>query len=71
MNYLEDDIEIIDVNPKILKKMLFCFKCLEDGWTVSKKDGKYVFTRNIKGEIERKEYETEDYLERFLMKYMN
>jgi hypothetical protein len=66
-----DNIQLIDINPKIFHKMLFCFKCLEDGWTVSKKSGKYIFTRQIKGNVERKEYESEEYLEKFLIKYMN
>jgi len=70
MELYDDGIQIVDINPKIFQKMLFCFKCLEDGWTVSKKSGKYIFTRKIQGEVERKEYESEEYLESFLIKYM-
>ena len=38
------DINKVDILTK--QKMLFIFNSLENGWTVSKRDDNYIFTKN-------------------------
>jgi len=38
------DINKVDILTK--QKMLFIFNSLENGWTVSKHDDNYIFTKN-------------------------
>lgn len=51
----------------INKKIQFIYNAIEDGWTVKKKDGYYVFTKNHNNE---KEIFTESYLNNFIIKYI-
>jgi len=43
--------------------MLFIFNCVEKGWNVKKRDGKYIFQKNHDG---KREVFMEDYLEKFI-----
>ena len=45
------------------QKMGFIYNAIENGWTVKKRDNKYVFTKNKKGE---KEVFLDTYLRQFL-----
>lgn len=55
-------------NNKELSKLAFIFNALEDGWTIKKRNNKYIFTKH-KGK--EKEIFLENYLENFLNKYFN
>ena len=45
------------------QKMAFIYNAVEKGWTIKKRDNKYVFTKNHKGE---KEVFLDTYLRQFL-----
>ena len=45
------------------QKMAFIYNAIEKGWTIKKRDNKYVFTKNHKGE---KEVFLDTYLRHFL-----
>tara|TARA_B100000902_G_C27279365_1_gene900777 strand:+ start:1237 stop:1461 length:225 start_codon:yes stop_codon:yes gene_type:complete len=45
------------------QKMGFIYNAIENGWTVKKRDNKYVFTKNKKGE---KEVFLDTYLRQFI-----
>ena len=45
------------------QKMGFIYNTIENGWTVKKRDNKYVFTKNKKGE---KEVFLDTYLRQFI-----
>lgn len=55
--------ENIKIDKKIFTKMNFIFNAINDGWTVSKKKDKYIFTQSHGG---RKEVFTESYLADFI-----
>ena len=55
--------ENIKIDKKIFTKMNFIFNAINDGWTVSKKKDKYIFTQSHGG---RKEVFTESYLSDFI-----
>ena len=38
----------IEVSNKKLKKILFIYNAIEDGWKVEKKNGSYIFKKNMK-----------------------
>ena len=44
-------------------KMLFIFNCVEKGWNVKKRDGRYIFQKSHDG---KREVFMEDYLEKFI-----
>ena len=50
------------------QKMGFIYNAIENGWTVKKRDNKYVFTKNKKGE---KEVFLDTYLRQFLENNFN
>ena len=52
-----------EINNITLKKMIFIFNALEDGWSVYKNDSSYVFKKNHGG---KKEIFLDDYLKRFM-----
>jgi hypothetical protein len=43
--------------------MIFIFNALENGWTIKKKNKKYIFSKNHEG---KKEIFSEDYLTSFI-----
>ena len=61
-----DDIQ--GISKKDLSKILFIFNALEDGWSIKKRDGKYIFSKH-KGKI--KEIYLDNFLNRFITKYFN
>ena len=63
------DIDLDNLyNNKELSKLAFIFNALEDGWTIKKRNNKYIFTKH-KGK--EKEIFLENYLKNFLNKYFN
>ena len=54
---------IKEINNITLKKMIFIFNALEDGWSVYKNGSSYVFKKNHGG---KKEIFLDDYLKRFM-----
>jgi hypothetical protein len=52
-----------DLDTKTIYKMAFIFKSLEQGWSVKKRDGKYIFQKLHNG---KKEIFQDDYLEKFI-----
>ena len=65
----EDKIYItskkLNVDALLKQKMIFIFNSLEDGWTVKKKEDKYIFT---KPHNKSKEILMDSYLKDFLKK---
>ena len=57
-----NDVDL-NVNSNKLHKMIFIFNALENGWTIKKKDKKYIFLKNHEG---KKEIFSEDYLISFI-----
>jgi hypothetical protein len=53
----------LNVNSNKLHKMIFIFNALENGWTIKKKNKKYIFSKNHEG---KKEIFSEDYLTSFI-----
>jgi len=51
-----------------LEKMKFLYNALETGWTIVKKDDKYIFNKKHEGE---KEIYLESYLQQFILANMN
>ena len=58
-----NDVDL-NVNSNKLHKMIFIFNALENGWTIKKKDKKYIFLKNHEG---KKEIFSEDYLISFTL----
>ena len=50
------------------KKLEFIFNAIEDGWTVYKKDDKYIFSKSHKNEVE---VFKDSYLNEFILKYIS
>ena len=53
----------LNLDMKTMQKMIFIHNCLEKGWTVKKRDGRYIFQKNHEG---KKEVFMEDYLDKFI-----
>lgn len=53
----------LNVNSNKLHKMIFIFNALENGWTIKKKNKKYIFSKNHEG---KKEIFDESYLAIFM-----
>ena len=51
-----------------IQKMKFLYNALEHGWTVVKKEDKYIFNKKHEGE---KEIYLESYLQQFIIDNMN
>lgn len=58
----------IKLDHKDIAKYLFIFNALEDGWSIKKRDDKYIFTKRNGKE---KEVFMSNYLDIFIKKYMN
>jgi len=65
-SYLENDNLKIDTLQ--FQKMVLLFNAIEDGWTLKKRDGAYVFTKNHEG---RKEILHDDFLVDFMKKNLD
>ena len=65
--YIESN-EKQDINYITLEKMKFLYNALESGWTIVKKDDKYIFNKKHEGE---KEIYLESYLQQFIVANMN
>jgi hypothetical protein len=59
-NNLSNKSNIEDIT---LKKMIFVFNALENGWTITKKNNSYIFKKLHEG---KKEIYLDDYLKRFM-----
>jgi len=53
----------LNINSNKLHKMILVFNALENGWTIKKKNKKYIFSKNHEG---KKEIFSEDYLTSFI-----
>lgn len=53
----------INIDNKLLQKMVFIFNSLEDGWNVKKKDEFFIFSKKHQG---KKEILSDDYLSTFI-----
>jgi|LauGreDrversion4_2_1035121.scaffolds.fasta_scaffold08299_5 hypothetical protein len=53
----------LNVNANKLHKMIFVFNALENGWTIKKKNKKYIFSKNHE---KKREIFSEDYLASFI-----
>ncbi len=53
----------LNVNANKLHKMIFVFNALENGWTIKKKNKKYIFSKNHE---KKREIFREDYLSSFI-----
>lgn len=68
-NYMSDHNISIDIENdslmdyKSLQKMIFIHNALLDGWTITMKTDKYIFTKKHEG---RKEVLSDDYLKTFI-----
>ena len=60
---LNIDNENIKIDKIKFQKMIFLFNALDNGWTVTKREEKYVFTKNHEG---KKEVFLENYLSIFM-----
>ena len=56
-------VDTSNIDAKTFHKMLFIFNCVEKGWNVKKRDGKYIFQKSHDG---KREVFMEDYLEKFI-----
>lgn len=63
MDIISNSNDIKNINFLTIQKMALIYNALEDGWTVKKKDNKYIFIKNHKG---KKEVYLDDYLRRFM-----
>jgi hypothetical protein len=61
------DMVDLSLEHKKLAKYMFILNALEDGWTVKKRDEKYIFSKH-KGK--EKEVYLDNYVELFVKKYM-
>lgn len=63
MNIKLNDIELNNINTLTLKKMIFIYNALEDGWKISKRKNKYVFSKKHEN---NKEIYLDSYLTNFI-----
>ena len=54
--------------PKTFQIMAFIFNSIEEGWTIHKKEGTFIFSKKHEG---KKEMYEEQYLNTFLMSNLN
>jgi hypothetical protein len=54
----------LDLDTKTIYKMAFIYNSLEQGWSVKKRDGNYIFQKAHNG---KKEIFQDDYLEKFIL----
>ena len=68
MDIYIESTENQNINYITLEKMKFLYNALESGWTIVKKDDKYIFNKKHEGE---KEIYLESYLQQFILANMN
>jgi len=62
---INNDININNIDNIKLKKMLFLFNAINDGWTIKKNNESYIFQKKHEG---KKEIFLDTYLINFLKK---
>jgi hypothetical protein len=60
--------ESIETTNITFRKMKFINNALEDGWTISKKEDKYIFNKKHEG---KKEIYLDSYLQKFIIENMS
>jgi hypothetical protein len=60
------DFNNFSINNKELSKIMFIYNAIEDGWTIKKKDEKYIFTKH---KCKEKQIYNDEFLEVFIKKY--
>jgi len=71
INYLDADTKKIlthHICPKTFQIMAFIFNSVEEGWTIRKKEGTFIFSKKHEG---KKEIYEEEYLNTFLRSNLN
>jgi hypothetical protein len=68
MDIYIDSNENRDINYITLEKMKFLYNALDSGWSIVKRDDKYIFNKKHEGE---KEIYLDSYLEQFILANMN
>lgn len=68
MNICIDTIEENNFDYITLQKMKFLYNALEHGWTVVKKEDKYIFNKKHEG---KKEIYLDSYLQQFIFDNMS
>tara|TARA_B100000902_G_scaffold217257_1_gene206479 strand:+ start:1056 stop:1277 length:222 start_codon:yes stop_codon:yes gene_type:complete len=63
MDIISNTDDIKNFNFLTIQKMALIYNALEDGWTVKKKENKYIFIKNHRG---KKEVYLDDYLKKFM-----
>jgi hypothetical protein len=57
------DSKNVDIDNALFCKMTFLYNALNKGWSIKKRKGRYIFTKNHEG---KKEVYEEDYLATFI-----
>ena len=63
MDIISNPNDVKNFNYLTIQKMALIYNALEDGWTVKKKENKYIFIKNHRG---KKEVYLDDYLKKFM-----
>jgi hypothetical protein len=63
MDIISNENDVKNINFLTIQKMALIYNALEDGWTVKKKENKYIFIKNHRG---KKEVYLDDYLKKFM-----
>jgi|TARA_B110000444_G_scaffold118949_1_gene111864 nucleoid-associated protein YejK len=63
MDIISNTNDVKNFNYLTIQKMALIYNALEDGWTVKKKENKYIFIKNHRG---KKEVYLDDYLKKFM-----
>ena len=58
----------IQMDAVAFKKMCFIYNAIQSGWTVTKKEGKYFFSKKHEG---KKEVYLDSYLQNFIEQNLN
>ena len=58
----------LDIDKMKVKKMIFLFNALDDGWSIKKRKESYIFTKNHEG---KKEIFEDNYLTMFVKDNMD
>lgn len=61
--YIKSELNNDIIDSLIMKKMIFMYNALEDGWEIKKRENKYIFTKKHEG---KKEVFLDNYLHRFI-----
>ena len=67
MDICIDSTEASNIDYITLQKMKFLYNALDSGWTIVKKEDKYIFNKKHEGE---KEIYLESYLQDFIINNM-